>query len=182
MKNSDTEYRLCKNDLIVSLGGAWDEFSSENGGSNLSEENVCGRSIWSFVSGDETRMWLRTAFQFTRLRMEAVDFTYRCDSPSLKRHMRMRVIPSEDWGLHIKHETVRTERRKAPVHFEFPASVSPACKRRCSVCGRVHAMSRWQEPGARLGDRFGRVQVIYTICDACESFLANLTDVTLREK
>ena len=92
MTTQTTAYVLDNRNRIISVSEAWDRFAAENGGNKTSYKDVCGRPIWDFVTGDPTRMWREAIFQFARLRGDRVERPYKCDSPDLKRFMRMRIV------------------------------------------------------------------------------------------
>lgn len=165
-----TTYVLDDRNRICSVSGVWDEFADENGGRKLSSNDVCGRTIWDFVAGDATRMWLDAIFQLTRLRGTCLERSYRCDSPDVKRFMRMRVLADQGRFLRIEHEILATEPRAAPVPIHYGANALDGIHRRCSICGRVH-IGRWQEPLAEHVDASNRIMVIYTVCEDCKRLL-----------
>lgn len=165
-----TTYVLDERNRICSVSGIWDEFADENGGQKLSSSDVCGRTIWDFVAGDATRMWLDAIFQLTRLRETSLERSYRCDSPDVKRFMRMRVVPEQGRLLRIEHEILATEPRPVPVSIQYAANALDEIRRRCSICGRIHNGS-WLEPQAEHVDASNRIMVIYTVCEDCKRLL-----------
>lgn len=171
MTNSTTVYVLDNQDRIISVSGAWDEFSKENGGANLYSIDVYGRSIWDFVTGDATRMWLGAVFQYARLRGSSVERPYRCDSPDLKRFMRMRVIPDQTCVLRIEHEILSTEQRIAPVIIKYGSITMKNTKQRCSICGRLQNIGGWQEPHEDHANWPSEIIVIYTVCEDCQRLM-----------
>jgi hypothetical protein len=170
MKPSNIVYVLDKHDRILSLDGDWDRFVHENDGVNLYSQDVCGRKIWDFISGDATRMWLETVFQFVRLRGAKIERPYRCDSPHLKRFMRMRIHFIEEGMLRLEHEILATEQRFAPVHITYGAHAQRNARQRCSICGRVNN-GGWREPTAELAHASAGILVIYTVCEDCQRLM-----------
>ena len=168
MTSSTTVYVLDNQDRIISFSGAWDEFAKENGGTNLSSIDVYGRSIWDFVTGDATRMWLDAVFQYARLRGLKVERPYRCDSPDLKRFMRMRVVPEQASILRIEHEILSTEQRIASVIIKCGSITMKNTRQRCSICGRLKNIGGWQEPHEDHVNGPGGIIVIYTVCEDCQ--------------
>lgn len=164
------EYVLDNRDRIISVGEAWDHFADENGGMNMSSKDVIGRPLWDFVAGDTTRMWLETLFGSARLCGRTIERPYRCDSPSLKRFMQMRIAFEQGGILRIQHKILATEKRSAPVHFQCRAKALRNARQRCSICGRVKKGS-WQEPLETKAEDSAVIPVDYTVCEDCRRLL-----------
>lgn len=165
-------YMLDPRNHIISIGGSWEEFSAENGGKNTSLKDIYGRPLVDFVTGDTTRMWLETIFQFARIMGKTVERSYRCDSPELKRFMLMRVIPEFGGVLRIEHDILSTEKRAVPIHIQYGRVASTDATKRCSICGRVN-IDEWMEPHMKHTGPSGQISVTYTVCDDCEHSINN---------
>ncbi len=168
--NSNIAYLLDNREYILSVEGAWDEFAYKNDGESVYACDVCGRSIWDFVNGDVTRMWLSTVFQLARLCNMTVERPYRCDSPHEKRFMRMRIIPERDGVLRIMHELLMTEKLDIPLHIKCGVEkamdkVKPML--RCSFCGRVRQGELWEEPSMEHAGTLREIIVGYSLCENC---------------
>ena len=173
METQNTAYVLDNQNRITSVIGAWDTFAAENGGAELSLEDVRGRSIWDFVAGEATRMWLETVFQFARLGGTPIERSYRCDSPDVKRFMCMRIVPEQGGSLRIEHEVLSTEHRAAPVHIQYGSAAMKNMKKRCSVCGCIY-VNGWQEPHENFADASNYIIVIYTVCEDCHRLMPGM--------
>ncbi|MCG8512491.1 MAG: hypothetical protein MI741_25035 [Rhodospirillales bacterium] len=160
-------YRIDHEDRIQSVSGPWDKFALENDGDSVCAADVQGRPIWDFVTGDITKSWLHTLIKLARVRNEPVERPYRCDSPRLKRFMRMRIVPQQDGLLRIEHELVSTEQRSIPVHFEFSRKAHVRLMLRCSICGRVQEGANWREAETTQRDSLGAIPIAYSVCDDC---------------
>lgn len=166
-----TAYVLDDRNTIISVSGDWDEFAEQNGAANLYSVDVCGRPIWDFVGDAPTRMWLEAVFQSARLRGVGLERSYRCDSPEVKRYMKMRVIPEQNATLRIEHELLSTEQRQAPVHLIHDSTLGKDARRRCSLCGRLNHVGEWQEPREDHANASGSIVVIYTVCEDCQNWV-----------
>lgn len=165
-------YVLDQEDQIISVSGTWDEFASENDGKDVYASEVCGKLIWDFVGGETTRMWLTTVFQIARLRDSTIERLYRCDSPELKRHMLMRIVPDSGGQLRIEHEMLSAEERTHPVFIQYAAEKTVATIRfRCSICGRVKDSDHWLEPDNinPTSTKVNPILVEYTVCEDCRA-------------
>lgn len=165
---STTIYCLDREQRITSVSGPWDQFARENGGPDVLAGRVCGRSIWDFVNGDATRMWLNALFQLAFVRNEMVERPYRCDSPDFKRFMRMQIFPETGGVLRVEHELLSLEKRIRPVYICHESTIkAPIIHLRCSICGRVKIGGVWEEPGQRHCKSSGSIVVAYSVCDDC---------------
>lgn len=166
-------YFLNDHDNIVSVDGSWDKFAKDNGGESVQSGDICGSSIWSFIKGDATRMWLEVIFQYVRLHGTSVERLYRCDSPELKRYMRMRIVPEENGTLRVEHEILDTEERAVPVYMQYGTTASKNTRQRCSICGRVN-IDGWKELTDKEAEALGNILVTYTVCEDCKQLMPGL--------
>jgi hypothetical protein len=171
--STSTIYVLDRQNRVVSLSGGWDEFAYENGGVNLTPQDVCGRKIWEFVTGDVTRMWLEALFQHARVCSTRVERPYRCDSPDLKRFMRMCIDIEQEGKLRVEHKLISTEQRSVPLHIRYGANTNKKTRQLCSMCGRLNN-NGWQEPRAEHADLPDGILVIYTVCEDCQLLVAGI--------
>ena len=169
MENFTIAYLLDNDNNILEVGGPWDEFANENGGENTTTEAVLGQTIWKFIEGDITRLWLKSAFQHARLKANPIERPYRCDSPDIKRFMLMRITPRTDGALRIEHTLIREEKREKPVHIKTGNADSIyKVRARCSFCGRVKDNELWEEPRSEHARASSEIIVMYSICEDCQ--------------
>lgn len=162
-----TFYILDDMKTIVDVGGQWDCFAQENGGVNTCSEHVKGRPIWDFIIDDNTRMWFETLLQLAKLKHDALVRHYRCDSPDLRRFMKMTIDAMHDHGFRVLHEVISVEERSQPVYIHCSGSPSHGDVIRCSSCGKIKVGSVWVEPDADIV-MANRLNVTYTICPVCQ--------------
>lgn len=170
-----TVYWLDSSDHLIRASDSWDAFALSNAGESSRWDRVRGRPLWEFVSGDIMRMWLRTLMGHVRICGGEVERPYRCDSPTERRHMAMRMVGEGGGLLRIEHTVLRSEPRGREVHVEPVSHGARRANRRCSVCGRIGRGERWIEPDADearlLADASGAVPVIYGVCEPCLQML-----------
>jgi hypothetical protein len=171
-------YWLDRDDVIVDVGGGWDEFARANDGPDVLAEAVVGRPLWHFVKGDTTTMWLESLLGYVRIMQTPATRTYRCDSPEVRRFMDMTVRLDDGGLLHLEHRLLRTEPRAVPVHFAATGQRDAAHYLRCSICGRLRSEAAWREPddpatGAPTNTAVTPLRVLYGICDDCLRLLPN---------
>lgn len=167
-------YTLDRQDRIIDVGGAWDDFALDNDGGSVLRAHVLGTQVFEHVNGDVSVMYLRTLLSSVRLLGRAVTRSYRCDSPGTKRLMEMTLTPDEDDAMVIAHRLLRTE--ALPARFVFTVDKGrPSFAVRCSMCNRLKKSKVWQEPEVVWRhDRWqeaGPTSVIYGICPDCMSGL-----------
>jgi len=167
MKTQITTYVLDLQNRIISIGGEWDAFADENDGTKLTLKDVQGRPIRDFIKGDATIMWVEALLQYSRILGKIVDRPYRCDSPDLKRFMRMRIVPEQCGVLHIEHELLSTQPRSTPIYIQYGGITMNGAKLRCSICGRLN-ITGWTEPRGNHTNASGVIVVDYTVCENCQ--------------
>jgi hypothetical protein len=171
----ESSYAICYwldvGDVIVEIGPGWEAFARENSAPDLDVRRVIGRNLIDFVSGDASRMYVRTLIQAARLMRRPLIRPYRCDSADTRRYMEMRLTLQEDGLLKWEHRLVRKEAMRR--RMDFRASVhrlAARCVVRCSMCNRLKSSVGWSEPD--IGpmpaiERDGTIPVIYGVCPDC---------------
>ena len=159
---------LDEDDNIVRVNDVWDRFALANEGEGCSAGYVLGRRLRDFICGETTQILLDTLIVRARALKTPFDRGYRCDSPTTKRFMQMRIVPEEE-GLRFEHWVVRTEPMRAPVRFVH-AGLDVECVVRCSMCNRLSQPHGWSEPDATSGLPSPQ-HVIYGVCPDCQHAL-----------
>ncbi len=166
---SKTIYWLNQDECIAKVCSQWDQFAYENDGKVVVQSRVASRPIWDYISGDATKMWLRTLLNLCRVRNAPVERPYRCDSPEKKRYMTMTIFPEEGGKLRVEHRVKKEEERSKPVYIA-PGTGNKLCFR-CSICGRIKKDEQWYEPDdstLNAGNSDRTHQVAYTVCGQCK--------------
>lgn len=173
-----TTYHLDEEDRLVAVGGAWDTFAQENDGLCTDAHDVVGRSLWDFVKGDPTRMWVDVLLRQARSKREALERPYRCDSPTLRRFMTMCIVPEPNGLLRVEHHLLRIEQRPVPVYIYHHTGQSPEIiSLRCSFCGRIKVgPTVWEEPLPSPGEPVCTLTVAYTVCGECKQAIKNMVE------
>jgi len=158
-------YRIDAHDRIVDVDEEWERIACE--GPRTCRHEVVGQDLFDFVVGDATRMYLTAAFMAARTTGTDRIHTYRCDTPTLKREMRMTVHPEEDGGITVRHELIRSTPLKSPRHF---VTDEQAGWLRCSVCLRLRhpRAGLWLSPESARALGADPVRVTYGVCARCD--------------
>lgn len=130
-------YAIDRHDLIKQVCPLWLAFARENGAPQLSHESVTGRSLWEFIDGAETKRLYQAILARVRTSILQVVLPFRCDSPTLRRHMRLEITPQPDDC--IQFEGV-LERAEPTTPFSLLESTFPRSHHMltlCSFCKRV---------------------------------------------
>ena len=171
------EYQLDAKDRITALNEEWNRFATGNGGEQMQAENLIGRSLHDFISGDVTKMFVNAMLQSTRLTGKARTIQYRCDSPQMKRYMAMEIAPLGQNGLVSRHWTIQEVKLPSAISLMTAPRPDGIRIKRCSMCNRlsrnggpvvepeVASASGW------FGE--GLTQVIYFVCQDCQSAIKN---------
>jgi hypothetical protein len=165
-----------KKNKIIALGGEWDNAAKEGGASeSLTKERVIGQNIESYFSGDVTQMYYDAIFKLCRLKNETIEREYRCDSPTHKRYMVMRLIPLGDGSIEMQHETLE----ETPFEHEIVIQdKTPQVQngftsytKRCSVCNQLQYPNgkKWVSPEELCKEESLHIKVIYTVCSLCKN-------------
>ena len=163
-----TSYVIDAERKIVSVGGAWEQFSDENGGQNLSLADIKDKSIFDFVVGDSSRLWLDSLIRMALESKEPVQRPYRCDSPDTRRYMLMTIVPEESGLLTVQHALVAQEARSPRVSItrqEQTATREPSLQ--CTVCGKIKSGDYWVEADEATEVSELHLTVMNAICDQC---------------
>lgn len=163
-----TTYWLDQDENIISISNNWEDFAVENGSTCLGAEEVIGKPISKFISRDPTRMWFNTLLQLSKISQTPVEREYRCDSPEIKRFMKMKITPEKEGQFRVDHILLKVEEQPYQI-FINPAqenSLKPINKR-CSICGRIFENGSWEEPDQIGSEDRNSFQVIYTVCPDC---------------
>jgi hypothetical protein len=178
----DLYYRLDAANRIVEVGGSWDRFAVENGGEELLGGRIEGRSLFGFISGRATRDFVWTMLDAVRELQATRSIDYRCDSPRLKRLMKMTLVPQPAGGLVLTHRLVSSEPHLASSRFE-PARAATSGRGlilRCSVCSRLGRKGSWSEPEERPSVTDTRseatLKLAYGVCPHCVSEASQVFD------
>ncbi len=177
-------YRIDAGDRIVEVGGAWEIFAADNDGQAVAAAKVLGRPLWDFITGPSTVLVWRQILDHVRQIGTTVRFSFRCDSPRLRRYMRMAVSPRPRQSVLFHSQLFRTEPRPVPVRATARPD-DPAVIKRCSLCNFFQVRGMWTDvvDAVEIGlvmDHDMPVVVAYGICPHCRNLLAQAANDSLR--
>ncbi len=129
--NESFAYRIDARDHVASVETAWLDFNGEPTG------RLPKVLFWDFISGHEVRHLFKMMFDTARSEHRRVAVPFRCDTPTARRFMELRIKPIEEGGLSIEGKLVHRESRSS---VELLADVDRDPNRFleiCSWCKRV---------------------------------------------
>lgn len=173
------EFEIDGNNVITATGALWSAFALTNDAPQLAGEAVIGKSLLQFISGESSRNLMRNLLEAARQSRKPVELDYRCDSPELRRQMRMRLEPLDHGFLRCSNLLLKTEARAAPIHFVCAKQRARDTLIRCSICNRIKNRERWMEADHLKAARHAlTLKVTYGVCPDCSCRLQQLADAS----
>ncbi len=124
-------YRIDARDYVASVETDWLNF---NGHPSRHRPPI---SIWDYISGYEVRHLFKMMFDTARGEHREVSVPFRCDTPTARRFMELKIEPLDKGGLSITGELIHKEIRDS---VDLLADVERDPERYleiCSWCKRV---------------------------------------------
>ena len=169
-------------DVLVWVNEVWLAFAQENGAAGLIEESILGRSLWDFVSGDELRgLYMEVHSRVRSSGIPAV-LPFRCDSPTLQRHMRLTITREDAGQLAYDSLLVRAVAQRHLEVLDSERQRSNAMLTICSCCKRALLEPLgWlevEDVSVRLGlfETQEVPELRHAVCPECADTLAAATD------
>jgi hypothetical protein len=140
-------YRIDRLHTIVGVDEAWSRFARQNGaGESCAAEAVVGRSLWTFISGQDAQELYRLLLLRVAASGKAVVLPFRCDAPELRRFLELRIEPLADGGAQFRSKLLRTEARQRVALLDMDVPRADGMLRVCSTCKRVAVSETvWEE-------------------------------------
>lgn len=173
----DSQPGSCRYDLddawrIVAVDEAWSAFARANDAPELLPPTPIGQPVLSYVE-DRTTSALYAAL-FARARRTRVPITipFRCDSPTRRRFLDLRIEAGPRAGLRLRSRLLRSEARDEVPLLDRRRPRDGRLLRMCSFCKRVEAHERWGEvedavTSLRLFDSFSLPTLTHGVCHDC---------------
>ncbi len=171
------EYAIDKDDIITGVNEAFCAFARENGAVDL-PDTVMGTRLEQHLHGEPVLALWHDILEAVRASGEPLELPFRCDSPEVRRYMRMRIEPTDAGGLHFYTRSEREVRFSQPIALlDAHASHLGQLVRLCAWCKAVLLPSgEWvdiEEGVTRLGllgSALG-VDLTHGVCPTCEARL-----------
>ena len=175
-------YRIDAADRLVWADEWWLAFAKENNAPELTVDSIFGRPLWDFISGDGTRRLFEEIHARVRQNGKPVIVPLRCDSPSLQRHMRLKLTAGEAGQLMYESVLIRAESQQYQRVLDPKSRRSDCWLTMCSCCKRVLLEpAGWLDvDDASIKLRFFDTPEVpnlrYEICRECEQSIKNISE------
>ena len=168
------EYEIDEQNHIVAVNRAWFDEARTAGDQRLADEGVVGRGLWDLIHDRNTRHLYETIIGRARQQARSVGFRFRCDTPDLRRLLRMEVAPIQNGHVAFAVKLVEAQPRAAVQLLQIGRAHSDALIHMCGWCKRVKLSDdRWVEveqalDALHLFEASGPLPAIsHGICPAC---------------
>lgn len=175
------EYVVKPDGTVVEIRGIWDDFAQANDAGGLAIADVVGHDVCDFVSGPATRQVYEALIERVGRTRTAIQFTFRCDAPDVRRHMRMDVVGEGSENVRFTSRILREEPRPAQALLSTDTDRSDVTVVMCSWCKRLKLDDRWVEveeyverTGLMEEERFP--QLSHGLCPECAAKMEALVD------
>jgi hypothetical protein len=182
----DSAYVIDRANRVVAVDDGWIAFATENNAPDL-PGRVLGANLWTFIANATVQDLYSALFQRIRATGREITIPFRCDSPSVRRFMKLTVGRGDGppGTLQCRATLVRVERQSVPFHVVTPSLWSTAVPwsdesdgvvmNGCSWCRRVNAHG-WREVDEalmRLPELFTDPVGLRTtgLCPMCERMM-----------
>lgn len=137
-------HRIDRSDRIYFVNEAWVNFADSNEAQGLGDR-VIGTPIWEYLDGAEVKSIYREILLDLRRNLwnRPLTIPFRCDSPVVRRELRMEIRPLENGAVEfrsiLEEETPRS--RIALIDSHTPRSAHSI--KLCAWCRSVRHGDRW---------------------------------------
>jgi hypothetical protein len=180
------EYSVDSCDTITSVSDEWLNFARENNTWELSEGKVVGKNLWSFVGNHETTTMYQIILNNIRTHQREVSLDFRCDSPTSRRTMRLKIFPGNEGAVHFQSLLLDEEKRKYVPLLDSRVGRASSFVIMCSWCNSVQTgEDQWEE----IEDAVNRLALAYSpvlpklahgICPECLNRIRNEVQNTFK--
>lgn len=164
-------------DRIIAVSDTWEAVASIGGvGQALKTEQVLGKSLDSYICGDNAILYIDACLKLCRIRNQTLFRDYRCDSPTHKRFMQMEMVPLPQKAVEMNHFLIKEEPFESPVNIKDVSKLTSPIVRgvfqyvRCSMCNALKSVGsdQWIPPEELTSEQGALVNVIHSVCPACK--------------
>lgn len=138
------EYSIDCNDFVVSTGGDWNAFASDNDAEELAE-NPPQLSLWSQIEGGDARDVWQLVLSEVRKTDSSATVPFRCDAPGLRRWYEIDVSPGDGGSVDFRSRLIFEEERPqvSLVARDAARKVTAEPIQVCCWCARGFTGDRW---------------------------------------
>ncbi|MBD3382426.1 MAG: hypothetical protein GF404_09545 [candidate division Zixibacteria bacterium] len=165
-------YMIDHNNCIIDVDQNWDSFAEKNCGMNLLKQEVIGKPLLHYISDSSTRHIYEMLILKARKHDRQIEFDFRCDSPGLRRYMRMQMVPEKDEMIRFDSSIVRTQERTPLKVLEMSLPRTDQMIVMCGWCKDIRDNGHWFSLEEAV-ERFDLLkqdelpQISHSICEKC---------------
>ena len=130
-------YRIDRDAVPLRLSPGWLEFARRNWRAEFQAEEVLATSLWSHINDRPTRRIYSLILEPLHVGHKGMEFDFRCDSPSLRRLMRMEIAALPLGEVEFLASMVREEPREPQVLLEPDRQAGQYLVSMCGWCKRI---------------------------------------------
>ncbi|MGM0596984.1 MAG: hypothetical protein ACQES9_08105 [Myxococcota bacterium] len=167
-------YHLDQDNNLCWFSDNWNKFALENkGGEEVLAENLKGKSLWSQIKDDETRQIYLDLVNKVRKTGNSLSVNAYCDSPELKRKLKIIISPLADNGIRFESRFIKLTPRKRLAILDVDVPRNEEFIKICSFCKNIEVQSeQWKTTEEAIDhlDLFKQEilpQLTHTICPTC---------------
>lgn len=166
-------YRIDLNDRFTFFNPTWVSFARDNDAQQLTPDSLTGRLLWDSIDGREVRQLYELILAKVRRLSRPATLPFRCDSPTVRRFMELKIVPATESELQFEALTLKVESRDPVTILNASVPRSDEVLSICSSCKRIlSAGNEWLDAEAaitRLGlfDGSPLPQLSHGICPLC---------------
>lgn len=157
---------------IVAVNDGWTSFALANDAPELAAPHPLGKRLLEHIADPTMAHLYEQLLLKVRRTQRALTLPLRCDSPSLRRFLELRLEPLPPDGVRLTTSVLRVEPRE-PVHLlERHAGRNGPAVRMCSFCKRIEVRDEWREmedaaPALGLLECDSAPPITHGICPTC---------------
>lgn len=180
--SGEISYEVDGADRITAVSESWEAFALANHGGHLVAPKIVGSSLWSAISEPTTRALYRTLVMRVRAGGDVASFCFRCDSPSRRRELLMRIAARDDGIVSFTTSLVREQERREVALLDPAAERTEEIVVVCGWCARVKVgEGRWVEVEEavrvlRLFELTALPQLSHGMCPLCSETFTHALD------
>lgn len=166
-------YHVDQHDRVVYCDAAWLRFAEANEAPELDAPAVLGRPLWDFIATAESQTLYQLLVAKVRAEHRPVTVSFRCDAPTCRRTMQLRIAPLANDHLAFTSTLVEEEPRPYVALLDPAVPRSEAYLKLCSWCKQVLVAGKgWLEveDAAEVLQLFHQPrlpQISHAICELC---------------
>jgi hypothetical protein len=138
-------YAIDDQDRLIKVDEGYYRFAEENGWDGAGAS--LGRSLWDFVAGHDVRKLQRLLLRRIREGVRDVELPFRCDSPDLRREMKIRIAADRSGRVVMFSARIDNEEEREQPQPLLDAEVPRGNEllQMCAWCDRFLVDGEWVE-------------------------------------